>query len=161
LTAGRIAVWERLLPEVQRSPLWGRGLGSTAWSDLVRSGVYRATHPHNLYLALLLDLGVLGLAAVLYWYYSILRAQNSLRRAPEVPPRLQEFFTGAMAGLAGLLAMNVTNGNYTPEYTFFWFALGMTFAYWPQRKVSRRPLAEPAWRAETGTSAGADLGLSR
>lgn len=163
LTAGRVAVWERLLPEVKRSPVWGRGLGSTAWSDLVRSGVYRATHPHNLYLALLLDLGALGLAAVLYWYYTILKAQNMLRRAPDVPPRLQEFFTGAMAGLAGLLVMSVTNGNYTPkpEYTFFWFALGMTFAYWPRSQAINRKLADSTWKTESGAAATTDLGLSR
>ncbi len=139
LTAGRIAVWEKLAPEVMRSPLWGRGLSSTAWSDLVRSGRYRATHPHNLYLAILMDLGVLGLAAMLYWYWVILRAQNFLRNQPEVDPLLRQFFAGSMASFAGVLVMSVTNGNYypKPEYTFFWFSLGILFAYWPGEPSSR------------------------
>ena len=132
LTAGRVAVWERLLPEVKKSPVWGRGVASTAWSDLVRSGVYKATHPHNMYLALLLDLGIVGLVLVAYWYRLLIRKQLQLQQDPELSPVMRQFFAGSLAALAGVLVMNVTNGNYLPrpEYTFHWFSIGLVFAFW-------------------------------
>jgi O-antigen ligase len=132
LTAGRVAVWEKLLPEVKKSPLWGRGLNSTAWSELVRSGVYTAIHPHNMYLAILMDLGVLGLAALLYWYTKLLVTQIRLRRADGLSPVMQSFFFGSAISFMGVLIMNITNGNYLPrpEYSFFWFSVGLTFAFW-------------------------------
>lgn len=138
LTAGRVAVWERLLPEVKKSPVWGRGVASTAWSDLVRSGVYRASHPHNMYLALLLDLGIVGFVLVAYWYRLLMQKQLQLQRDPGLSPVMRQFFAGSLAALVGVLVMNVTNGNYVPrpEYTFHWFSIGMVFALW---SVTRDP----------------------
>ena len=60
LTAGRVWIWTQLLPEFLDSPIWGSGVGSTAWSTMVKNGLY-INHPHNLYLRILLDMGVLGM----------------------------------------------------------------------------------------------------
>ncbi|WP_088284870.1 O-antigen ligase [Ideonella sp. A 288] len=131
LTAGRVAVWQLLLPEVAKSPLWGRGLGSTSWSDAVGSGIYVANHPHNLYLEILLDLGLLGLMAILYVYYRHLRGFWQLSHHAEVSPLMQRFFAGAGASFAGVLVMGMTNGHFMPfpEQTFVWFSLGLLFAH--------------------------------
>ena len=53
LTAGRVHGWTLLAPEVLESPWIGRGLGSTQWSAAVAAGLYRANHPHNIYLEVL------------------------------------------------------------------------------------------------------------
>lgn len=133
LTAGRVAVWEKLAPEVLKSPIWGKGLGSTAWSDLVRSRVYLAVHPHNMYLAIVLDLGVLGLALFGLWYFRVLQAQRSLEKNLSLSPVLRSFMGGAFASLAGALLMCLTNGDYypKPEQTFFWFSIGVLMMLWP------------------------------
>nr|WP_316643910.1 O-antigen ligase family protein [uncultured Roseateles sp.] len=134
LTAGRVVGWQKLAPEVLKSPLWGRGLGSTAWSDFVKSGQYRATHPHNMYLAMLMDLGFLGFAALMFWYYKIIHAQRALSRRETLSPLMRRFMSGSAASLIGVLVLCVTNGDFAPkpEQTFFWFSVGVLFAYWSQ-----------------------------
>jgi O-antigen ligase len=141
LTAGRIGIWKMLAPEVARSPLWGRGLGSTAWSAAVRDGRYHATHPHNFYLAILMDLGLLGVVTLLPLYFLYLRHFRRLSRDPALPPLMQPYFAGAGAALVGVLTMGVSNGTYmpAPEQTFLWFSLGMLFGYW-----NRQPQGEAA-----------------
>jgi hypothetical protein len=132
LTAGRVHGWLLLLPEVTRSPFLGRGLGSTQWSQAVATGQYRATHPHNIYLEVLMDLGLVGLAAMAWW---LARELGALRRwavEPGVAPPTQGFFLGARYGLLGLLAMAATTGDYMPysgAHTYAWFTFGVLYAY--------------------------------
>ena len=147
LTAGRVAVWEKLLPEVARSPLWGRGLGSTAWSDLVRSGVYKAGHPHNMYLAMLMDVGVIGLAALLWWFVTLLKCYRQVARDPSQPPALRAFFEGTFASLVGVLVFSFTNGDYAPrpEHTYHWFAVGMAMAFWPLGAAAAGARGRSTW----------------
>ena len=52
ISAGRIdSIWVPLLPEVARNPVFGNGLGSILWSDVMRerggAGVSGVTHPHS------------------------------------------------------------------------------------------------------------------
>jgi len=132
LTAGRVASWQLLSPDVLKSPLWGRGLGSTAWTDAVKQGRYTASHPHNLYLEILLDTGIAGFVCIVFFYWRVMGLFRGLAKAPRLPPSMQGFFAGAAASFAGVLVMGVTNGHYMPdaEQTFFWLALGMALAYW-------------------------------
>ena len=153
LTAGRLAVWERLLPEVAQSPLWGKGLGSTAWSGLVQSGIYKGSHPHNMYLAMLLDVGILGFAALAVWFVTLLRALRTLGIDSRQPAMLRNYFFGAFAALVGVMVFNVTNGDYVPkpEHTYLWFSVGMALAFWPSQSrafdASGKPDGSPPrWR---------------
>jgi len=132
LTKGRFASWLYLAPEVLESPIWGRGIGSTAWNAAVTAGRYSSTHPHNLYLEILLDLGLLGLLALLYLYYRYLAVMSQAGKHPDISPVLRDYFVGAWASFLGMLAMGVTNLHYMPraEQTYIWFSLGMTFSYW-------------------------------
>jgi O-antigen ligase len=144
LTAGRVHGWLLLLPEVPKSPLIGRGLGSTQWSEAVANGQYRATHPHNVYLEVLMDLGVIGFAAMAYW---IFREMGSLRhgaREPGLSDGMRGYFLGARYALWGLLAMAATTGDYMPysgAHTYLWFTFGVLFAY---GDASARPAAATA-----------------
>ncbi len=90
-----------------------------------------ANHPHNLYLEILLDLGLLGLMAILYVYYRHLRGFWQLSHHAEVGPLMQRYFAGAGAAFVGVLVMGVTNGHFMPfpEQTFIWFSLGLLFAH--------------------------------
>jgi O-antigen ligase len=143
LTAGRVILWKDLLPDVRRSPLVGRGIGSTAWSTPMAEGRYSYVHPHNLYLEMLLDLGIAGLACLLSLYYIFLRNFKRLSGNEELPPLMRAYFAGAWAALIGLLVMGFSNGHYmpAPEQTFFWFSLGMLFGYW-DRLPQKQSVAE-------------------
>ena len=134
LTKGRVSSWALLAPEILDSPVWGQGTGSTAWNAATNAGRYAAAHPHNLYLEILLDLGVAGFVALMYLYYRYARAFRLLSKAPDVPPIVQDFFRGAFASLLGVATMALTNGHWMPhpEQTFLWFSLGFAFAYWGQ-----------------------------
>lgn len=130
LTAGRFHGWQLLAPEVLDSPWFGRGLGSTQWSRAVAAGRYKANHPHNIYLEILMDTGLCGLAAMA-WLYARLHARlRALGGDTSIAPELRGFFAGARWALLGVLAMAATTAYYMPNGAQFplWFCFGMAFA---------------------------------
>jgi O-antigen ligase len=132
LTAGRVRGWLLLAPEVLKSPLYGSGIGSTQWSAAVASKRYVATHPHNIYLEILMDLGVIGLTLMFYLHVVYLRRLNRLSKSGELSPTLSAFFAGSRWSLWGILAMAATHGFYmpSPAQSLLWYSLGFMFAYW-------------------------------
>jgi len=147
LTAGRVHGWLLLLPEVARSPLIGQGLGSTQWSQAVATGQYRATHPHNIYLEILMDLGVIGFAAIAWWIALESRAMRRWADHPELSSDMRAYFRGAWAALLGMLAMAATTADYMPytgAHLYLWFTFGMLFAYGSgAMKTAAEPALEP------------------
>lgn len=97
---GRLAIWRFGLAVAAADPLHGAGLGLFAAVQPAVSGVTRVTHGHNLFLQVVLDLGVLGLAAwlgvlagVAVMLVRLLRRRPAFRRlrshdsgTPVVPP---------------------------------------------------------------------------
>lgn len=132
LTAGRVHGWTLLAPQVLESPLVGRGLGSTQWSDAVAAGLYKANHPHNIYLELVMDLGLLGLAAVAAWHVAVVRRLRRVAAAPALGPELRGWFLGLRWAFFGALAMAATTAYYMPSAAQapWWFGLGTLFAFW-------------------------------
>ena len=139
LTAGRVHGWLLLAPEVLESPWIGSGLGSTQWSAAVAAGRYRADHPHNIYLELLMDLGMLGFAAVAACYAFFMRRLRALAAEPTLGAELRSFFLGARWALWGALAMAATTAYYmpNPSQTCLWFAFGLAFAFTPTAAAVR------------------------
>lgn len=139
LTKGRVFVWAALAPDIFDSPLWGKGLSSTAWNTAVTAGKVWVGHPHNMYLSVLLDLGLLGSAALAFLYYRYGRAMYRLSSEPTLSPLVRDYFAGALAAFVGMLCFAMTGGYYTPhpEQTFLWFSLGFSFAYWGLAQVGR------------------------
>lgn len=145
LTAGRVHGWTLLAPQVADSPVWGRGLGSTQWSSAVAAGQYRANHPHNIYLELLMDLGVIGLAAVVALHALYLRRLRHLAGDAALSPLWRSYFQGVRWTFLGILAMAATTAYYMPHAAQapWWFALGLLFAFWDRaRPVAARPPKE-------------------
>lgn len=132
LTSGRFSAWLYLLPDVIRSPVFGRGTESTLWSSAVTSGLYSSVHPHNMYLQILLDIGILGFFAVAYFYFRALKSMDRLSNHGGLSPTLQAFFAGSRASLIGMLVLAFTGGNWypDPEQGFLWMSMGFLFAYW-------------------------------
>jgi O-antigen ligase len=138
LTMGRGYVWSTLAPDIWLSPWFGHGIGSTAWNTATTRGINSAGHPHNWYLGILLDMGLLGFCAMMYLFYRLSRKFISLGVESSLPIVIQNFFSGAFVSLVALLAYYVTNGFWwpEPEQTFFWFTLGFAFAYWTRPQLS-------------------------
>ncbi len=139
LTKGRVAVWSALAPDFFDSPIYGKGLSSTAWNTAVTAGRVWVGHPHNMYLSIVLDLGVLGAAALLFLYYRYGRSMYRLSTEPTLSPLLRDYFAGAFASFIAMLFFAMTGGYYTPhvEQTFLWFSLGCCYAYWGLAQIPR------------------------
>jgi O-antigen ligase len=154
LTAGRVYTWKQLAPEVLRSPVWGRGQLSTQWSNHVKTTWYNASHPHNMYLEILMDMGLLGAAAMFLFYRHIWRMFRRLGADPRVPEAMRGFFIGAWAGLLSMLIYGATNGHYypAPEQIFYWVTVGLAYGYasWLKQQAPGEPVAQakpaPRWR---------------
>jgi O-antigen ligase len=157
LSAGRVVSWRLLLPEVARSPIVGRGIGSTVWSSAVRDGLYKPIHPHSLYLAMAMDLGLVGLAALLWLQVKYLRAAWALARDDTLTTRMRAAFAGVAAMFVGVLVMGLTNNDFmpAPHQTYFWFFLGLLFAYWDRaQNLLRREAQTRAQVRVRGVGAG-------
>ncbi|MES2090176.1 MAG: O-antigen ligase family protein [Pseudomonadota bacterium] len=152
LTAGRLHGWTLLAPEVVDSPWLGRGVGSTQWSNAVATGRYKANHPHNIYLEILMDLGLIGFVGMAYLHYAYLKKFKQLSINPTVPEELRSFFLGSMYAMWGMLAMAVTTAYYLPNgaQTYLWFSLGVAFAYWRQASPVKMAVS-PSMRDSTHT----------
>jgi O-antigen ligase len=131
LTQGRVYTWKALAPEIARSPLWGRGELSTEWSNHVKTSLYSASHPHNMYLEILMDLGLLGAFAMFLWYRHVWRMFRRLGQDERVPGPMRGYFLGASTALLAMLIYGCSNGHYypAPEQIFYWVSIGLAFGY--------------------------------
>jgi O-antigen ligase len=123
-------IWGPLLPEVWKSPLWGNGIDSTAWSDAARNGeMLLVLHPHNAYLQAVLDMGFIGLALLLAFYWHVWRGFRALGSNPYISPEMRGFFQGATAVLVCFFITGLTGGSLRPEvnYAILWIAIGMMY----------------------------------
>lgn len=147
LTAGRFWIVSQLVGEIPKNPVVGSGVMSTVWSNAVKNGVYFANHPHNLYLEILMDLGLLGAICIGLFYRYVWRLFRKLTNEPCVPLAMRGYFGGAAAGMLGMLAYGVSNGHYypAPEQLFFWVSIGLALGYhhWLAAKGSGPQMAPP------------------
>lgn len=162
VTSGRIDIWSRLAPEVLRSPLIGRGLFSTQWSQYAKTGGYWAGHPHSMWLGILMDVGILGFGIMLLLYRYLWQTFRSLARDARLEPHVRGYFLGAWAALVSYLVYGVANGFWhpSPEQLYLWVAVGVAVGYraWlgpePVETAARRKRVfgldvrrEPVWQA--------------
>lgn len=131
LSAGRVDdIWLPLLPELLNSPFYGNGIGAVLWSAPMRSGrILEVTHPHNAYLQVLLDMGLIGFALFAAFFWHIWKTFRALAVAPDLSPLLRGFHAGAAAGLLSFLAAAFAGSSLLPcfEQVFLWFAIGMAY----------------------------------
>jgi O-antigen ligase len=131
VTSGRIDIWRQLAPEVLRSPIFGRGLFSTQWSEYARTGGYWAAHPHNMYLGIAMDAGIVGVVVMFLFYRFVWRGFRRLGRDERLSPVMRGYFLGASAGLVGYLVFGLPNGFFHPstDQLYLWVAIGLMVGY--------------------------------
>jgi len=108
-TTGRIQLWTANWDAFLKQPIIGRGPGQ---SDMFTAALFKhAGHPHNDYLRLLVDYGVIGLALWLIAYFVlgrfIYKAWRSVRGSGTTSERLHQAAFLALFGIA--LCMMVDN----------------------------------------------------
>jgi O-Antigen ligase len=77
----RLYKWELLLPEWERSPLLGQGLGATVTTEGTSENVTAGKVPHNEYIRYLVETGVIGLG-ILLWSIKLMLRALARRRVP-------------------------------------------------------------------------------
>ena len=131
VSAGRIeGIWLPLLPELAGSPLWGNGLGSIMWLLPMKIGaVLEVTHPHNAYLEALLDMGVIGLALMLAYFWHVWRGFLALGSNPWLSPEMRGLFQGGAAALVCFLVTGMAGSSLRPDpdFIYLWLAIGLMY----------------------------------
>jgi hypothetical protein len=132
VSAGRIdGIWGPLMmSDAWKSPLWGSGLDSVLWSEAAWSGTMElVTHPHNAYLQAYLDMGVIGLALLLAYFWHVAQCLLRLGSNAYLSPTMRGFFQGAFAALLCFLVTGMVGSSLRPigEYAFLWLAIGMMY----------------------------------
>ncbi|MFH1778009.1 MAG: O-antigen ligase family protein [Candidatus Omnitrophota bacterium] len=133
--SGRILIWKASLNMFRERPVFGYGINTfmynyprfmlrTAWEE------YTSDLPHNCYLMIAVEMGIVGFLAFLYLLYALFEIIfKSLARMPK-----QDFFTGVLTGLLGALICYLIhsffdNNLQTMQTAFlFWFLVGVTIA---------------------------------
>jgi O-antigen ligase len=79
--ASRFYIWQTLLPEWERSPILGQGLGTTVTVEGTSENNAAGKVPHNEYLRYLVETGVVGLAILLAGIIILVRVLKRQRHS--------------------------------------------------------------------------------
>jgi O-antigen ligase len=137
-TAGRTLLWPRVIDEISKAPFIGHGRAamqrtglSTWYATLDDDLIY---HPHNAYLEILLDCGLVGLLVALALYGYLLAVALSLVRDRRSPVFL------AVGGIALSLILAQLIGSFTGQSLYprettvgMWCAIGLLLRVSVQR----------------------------
>lgn len=93
----RFHKWKMLIPEWERSPIIGKGLGTTVTPQPIPGNDYIGEPPHNEYLRYLVETGVVGSITLLAALAIMIRRLNRKRR---IPPKATPTYTSKAAVLA-------------------------------------------------------------
>jgi O-antigen ligase len=171
MTSGRNLAWGEVIPMIEKS--WVFGYGREA---MVRTGTYKKVldefgegetfpHPHNMYLEMLLDNGIVGFLLVVPFFLLILRKSFSLFR--DKTDRLCEAVGGMGCALVlALLIAGMGSQTFYPREGALgiWAAIGITLRVWVERArtlETGRPLFdEPSPEPESAdhSFSGAEVG---
>jgi O-antigen ligase len=130
-TAGRLWLWHAVIPDVVANPVFGSGIGAMAWSRAVIQDGIGQIHPHNLFVRVILDLGIVGFALIAWCMYSLFRNLGRVASAAVVPKQFRALSKGTGFALIGTLIAGWANGKYIPdpELTTLCLAVGLLLPY--------------------------------
>jgi O-antigen ligase len=121
----RWATWHIGLQLFSESPITGKGLGSFFVSAQVLESPLNI--PHNFYVYVLAELGIIGLALVIFWYFQIAQSYYVFFRQSK-----NEYEKMIARGMAsGLIVILVQSFFRTFQFTdpLFWGFLGISSAF--------------------------------
>jgi hypothetical protein len=168
VTSGRTLIWPLVVDEIRGSPFIGYGRAamqrtglSALLEDLLGSVIH---HPHNAYLEMLLDSGVIGLLVALALYGTFVATALSLVRDRRSPESAAVGGVVLALGLAQLVG-SFSGQSFWPRETTLgiWCAVGLLLRVWVQRSrisgssLSRRADVRSAESEESETWLGATV----
>jgi O-antigen ligase len=142
ITAGRLdEIWRPLIDTFWEAPIIGHGLYSTPWATPnLRGAMLPVAHPHNAYLAVALDLGIVGVVVVAVFFSSVWRTFSHLSKH-HVDPQWRGVFKGCLVGLLCLAADGLSDGQFTPTppQTALWLCYGLALGQAQSTYSLKRP----------------------
>jgi O-antigen ligase len=139
LTAGRNIAWKHVIKKIHEGPMLGFGrlaIQRTGVSDAIFNECNDFfAHPHNAYLEMLLENGVVGLSLVLPFYIVVLSMAMRLFRDSRNPAFVAMGGVSCSLILALLIASATSQSFYPIEGTAgMWAAIGLTIRIWVERR---------------------------
>jgi O-antigen ligase len=141
ITSGRVIAWGYVIPKIEESPLigWGR-------QAMIRTGIYERImrehnegetfpHPHNAYLELLLDNGLIGFLLVIPFY--VVALTKSIRLLLDRSDPIFSAVGGVCAALLlGLLFASMGSQSFYPKESSMpmWCSIGIMLRVYMERK---------------------------
>lgn len=149
--AGRVEIWKRSLRVIQDHPLTGIGFDTlfpvihARYPTFLLAPGSDATHAHNIFLQVALNLGLPGLAAFLWLLIAWGRMLWQVRRDAGSPAS-RAMATGLACGLLGQLVFGLTDAMDlgAKPGVFMWAYLGLGGALWLRLCRDREPTGQPA-----------------
>ncbi len=158
LTAGRVSgIWIPVLRDAVETPVFGAGIQAMLWSA---SGFNEETgdaigHPHNAYLRLFLEMGVVGLALVLWFFWGLFSKARKLGSDPRLSPQEQAMAQAAKWALIAMAVQGLTGGAFTPlpSQVFVWCGIGFICGLHARANAPARA-PEPTPNSARGSARG-------
>jgi len=141
---GRIALWRESISYIAESPWLGNGFGRGSVRAALRSVFNDSVlwHSHNLFLEVLLQVGLVGLMLFILLIGSLLRSAVRHLRSDDH----SQSVLGMVAGMIilGMLIRNMTDMLWVRAAALtFWGALGLVFGLASRRDAARTVAAQP------------------
>ena len=141
-TAGRVDhIWMPLLKESTsdiKTILFGNGRYAMVSTDAhKRRAIIQAMHPHNMYLEVFLDAGLIGLLIILSLFgYLLLKAYAHLKPAENTP--YKEYLTAAITAVVCFLISGLTDRTFFPDEIngYLWVIVGLTLVLCRQIRIA-------------------------
>ena len=97
-----------------------------------------AGHPHNAYLEAVLDMGLIGLALLLAYYWHVWKGFRALGSNAYLSPEMRGFFQGACAALIAFAAAGISGGSLRPQpdNVLLWITIGMMYGLLARKPAS-------------------------
>jgi O-antigen ligase len=98
----------------------------------------RVGHPHSAYLEALLDMGVIGLALMLAYFWHVWRGFRALGSNAYLSPEMRAFFQGATAALVCFFITGWVGSSFRPEaeFIFLWLAIGVMYGMFRRTRAA-------------------------
>lgn len=131
ISAGRVEhIWIPLINEVIRDPkelMFGNGRYGMLSTSAARSGnlsIYN--HPHNMYLELLVDSGLICMSLIMVMFYKIIKKVHIvIARAHD--EKIKEIYYPVLVSIISFLISGMTGRSFFPtiDNSYFWIVMGL------------------------------------
>lgn len=137
--SNRIAFWRAGIKMFFDNPILGVGDIDLAKYYVKYKEPYNKEiqgHLHNNFFHILATLGIIGLLAVVYLFFDIIRINLNIIKDLKDIPFANSFAIGTLASFAGFLVSGLTELNFFDHeiVTLVWFTFGLNFAFYSLNK---------------------------